>query len=53
MIICYNISISLEKKEVRLLEIIAYVLENLGFPLLVAILAIYIERYINQNSNDK
>ena len=35
------------------MEIVIYLMENLGFPLLVAILAIYIERYINQNSNDK
>ena len=28
-------------------------LENLGFPLLVAIIAIYIEKYINDNSENK
>ena len=28
-------------------------LENFGFPLLVAVIAIYIEKYINDNSENK
>ena len=33
------------------MEIVIYLMENIGFPLLVAILSIYIERYINKSDN--
>ena len=35
------------------MEILTYLMENIGFPLLVAIVAIYIERYISEESNNK
>ena len=35
------------------MEIIKYLLENIVFPLLIAIVTIYIEEYINNNGNDK
>ena len=35
------------------MEILAYLMENIGFPLLVAIIVIYIERYINDNNSVK
>ena len=35
------------------MEIVIYFMENIGFPLLVAIVAIYIERYISKQSDDK
>ena len=35
------------------MEILTYLLENLFFPLLVAIIAIYIEKYIyNKNASE-
>ena len=35
------------------MEIFVYVMENIGFPLLVSIVAIYIERYISKQSDNK
>ena len=35
------------------MEIVYFLMENLFFPLLVAIIAIYIEKYINDNSENK
>lgn len=40
-------------KEVSLLEIITYLAENLFFPLLVALIVLYIEKYIDENSTSK
>lgn len=33
------------------MEILTYLMENIGFPLLVAIVVIYIEKYINDNNS--
>lgn len=35
------------------MEIVTYLMENLFFPLLVAILSIYIEKYIQDKSKNK
>lgn len=35
------------------MEIIKYLMENIGFPLLVAIVVIYIERHIDDNNSVK
>ena len=35
------------------MEISLYLLENLFFPLLVALIVIYIEKYIDDNSESK
>ena len=35
------------------MEIISYLMENFIFPLLISIITIYIEKYINNNSKDK
>ena len=35
------------------MEIVTYLAEKLFFPLLVAIITIYIEKYINNSSKDK
>lgn len=47
--ILYN---CLLKKEVIIMEIILYILENIIFPLLVATLEIYIIRYIDKRSKN-
>ena len=33
------------------MEIMTYLMENIGFPLLVAIVVIYIERYIDDKNS--
>lgn len=35
------------------MEILTYLMENIGFPLLVAIVIIYIEKYINDKNSVK
>lgn len=35
------------------MEILAYIMENIGFPLLIAVATIYIEKYINSNGENK
>ena len=40
-------------KEVNTMEITFYLMENLVFPLLVGIVILYIERYMNNKSKNK
>ena len=35
------------------MEILTYLMENIGFPLLVALVVIYVERYIDEKSDNK
>lgn len=35
------------------MEIVIYFMENIGFPLLVSIIVIYIERYISEQRDNK